>query len=179
MHHIRREDASDPTEVALIGDLCAAAFDDPAYRDLPAALRAVDGYRPHWCLVAVADGEIVGHVMAGLAELVTGKDRTAIPSLSPLAVRPDRQRGGIGSALVEHVVAEVERAGHSKVVLEGSPDYYQRLGFEPARDHGIVMPLPDWAPAEAGQIRRLAGFAPTPGRVVYPPDTQSAFSSVE
>ena len=55
-------------------------------------------------------------------------------------------------------------------MLEGSPAFYGRLGFEPAAAYGLILPLPSWAPPEAAQVLRLADDAPVPrGRVVYPP----------
>ena len=73
----------------------------------------------------------------------------------------------------------VEVDGMDLVLLEGSPDYYGRLGFEPAARHGIEMPLPDWAPREAAQVRRLGAYDPADptlrGSVVYP----AAFDGVE
>ncbi len=90
--------------------------------------------------------------------------------LSPLAVLPVRQGAGIGGALVRAAVAAADRRDEPLVVLEGSPAYYRRFGFEPSYEHGIDLPLPDWAPREAGQVARLTRYDPTlTGTVVYPP----------
>jgi putative acetyltransferase len=65
------------------------------------------------------------------------------------------------------------------VVLEGSPAYYGRLGFEHSMRYGIVIPLPEWAPPEAAQVMRLSAFDPADpslrGTVVYP----AAFDGLE
>ncbi len=59
-------------------------------------------------------------------------------------------------------------------MLEGSPRFYGRLGFEYAAPLGIEMILPSWAPAEAAQVLRLATYHPSiRGRVVYPPSQRS------
>ena len=56
------------------------------------------------------------------------------------------------------------------MVLEGSPAYYGRLGFEHSVKYGIRINLPDWAPPEAAQMMRLTNYDPTiRGTVVYPP----------
>ena len=56
------------------------------------------------------------------------------------------------------------------IVLQGSPTYYCRFGFEWSVPLGITMELPDWAPREAAQVRRLAAYDPTiRGEVVLPP----------
>ena len=92
--------------------------------------------------------------------------------LSPLAVSPDQQRNGIGGQLVDAAVAGAERLGEPLVVLEGSPQYYGRLGFEPASRYGITLPIPDWAPPAAAQVKVLDRYDPADpsmrGTVVYP-----------
>ena len=92
-----------------------------------------------------------------------------ITMLSPLAVRPDAQKQGIGGALVRDVCALADAAGEPLVVLQGSPRYYPRFGFVDSRTHGITMDLPDWAPREAGQVLPLAAHDPAlRGKVVDP-----------
>ena len=54
-----------------------------------------------------------------------------------MAVLPERQRQGIGSALVEHGLAALKEAGHRIVIVLGHRDFYPRFGFRPAREHGI------------------------------------------
>jgi putative acetyltransferase len=104
----------------------------------------------------------------------SGDDRT-IMMLSPLAVDPERHGGGIGSALVREVVRLTDERGEPFVVLEGSSGYYGRLGFEPASNHGLVLPLPSWASTESAQVLPLAHDDPSlRGRVVYP----AAFDSL-
>jgi putative acetyltransferase len=68
------------------------------------------------------------------------------------------------------VTARAAARGEPFVVLEGSPAFYGRLGFEPAAAYGLELPLPSWAPPEAAQVLRLRADAEIPrGRVVYPP----------
>jgi putative acetyltransferase len=55
--------------------------------------------------------------------------RVAVPG--HLAVAPEFQGRGIGSALVRRVVALADDRGGPVVVLQGSPGFYGRLGFEP------------------------------------------------
>ena len=61
------------------------------------------------------------------------------------------------------------------VVLEGSPVFYGRLGFEYSVPQGIEMKLPTWAPPEAAQVLRLSTYdSSMRGQVVYP----SAFDEI-
>lgn len=164
---IRAERSADHVQIA---EVVAAAFGSPAEAGLVETIRASERYRPELSLVAEVDGRIVGHVMISTTDLYDGDARRTIVMLSPLAVAPARQRHGIGSALVRAVIALADEQGEPLVVLEGSPDYYGRLGFEPAAGHGIELPIPPWAPPEAAQVMRLTSDDPCiVGRVVYPP----------
>lgn len=158
-----------PDDHEAIRHVVAAAFGDDREADLVDAIRASEEYVPRLALVAVMDGQVVGHVMVSHTGLDDGSVRHRIFHLSPLAVAPDRQRTGIGAALVDAVVARAGELGAAFVVLEGDPGYYGRLGFEPSARYGIVIDVPDWAPPEASQIRLLASPPTISGRVVYPP----------
>ena len=159
-----------PGDHAAIAEVVTAAFGSPAEAALVERIRESPRYRPAYALVAELDGRIVGHVMVSDVDLRHGDDERRILSLSPLAVAPDVHGQGIGSALVRDVAARVESDGHPLIVLEGSPVYYARFGFADAREHGIRIDLPDWAPPEAGQVLRLSHDDPNiTGDVVYPP----------
>jgi len=55
-------------------------------------------------------------------------------------------------------------------VLEESPTFYGRLGFEYSVPYGLHITLPSRAAPEAAQIIRLRNYDPSvKGRVVYPP----------
>jgi putative acetyltransferase len=168
---IRPEWGDDVAETDAISQVVAAAFDSTAEALLVERIRASGRHVPEASLVAEVDGRIIGHVM--LSRFALHDDDGSVREilgLSPLAVVPDWQRRGVGSALVEQAVAAADRTGAPLVVLEGSPDYYGRLGFEWSVPHGITIVLPSWAPPEAAQIRRLSNYDPTiRGRVIYPP----------
>lgn len=168
-----------PDDHLAIREVVTAAFGSPAEADLVDRIRASAEYLPELALVAELDGRVVGHVMISGARLVGEGGERAIVMLSPLAVAPSDQGIGVGGALVRVATAGAAARGEPLVVLEGSPRYYGRLGFEPAQAHGIELPLPDWAPPEAGQVLLLPGFDATDaslrGRVVYPP----AFDGME
>jgi putative acetyltransferase len=164
---IRAERADDHGAIAAV---VRAAFKADAEPDLVAAIRASEYFVPDWSLVADEGGAIVGHVMVSFATLVDGEQRRRVAMLSPLSVAPERQNGGIGGALVRAVTALADQAGEPLVVLEGSPVYYSRFGFEPSAPLGITLPIPDWAPPEAAQLIRLRAYDPAlQGNVVYPP----------
>jgi len=90
-----------------------------------------------------------------------------ILALAPMAVVPDRQRQGIGSALVQGALERAERTEFPLVVVLGHPDFYPRFGFDPASAYGIVCPYEGIAP-EAWMAYTLPSYEPgTRGTVVY------------
>jgi putative acetyltransferase len=162
----RREDH------AAIRRVVRAAFDKHrSVADLVDLIRESPEFVPELSLVACYSGEVVGHVMLSHAELVDEPGvRHPILELSPLAVAPELQRRGIGSALVPAGLAAAEKLGEPLVVLQGSPDYYPRFGFRDCRSLGIVIDLPDWAPPDAGMAYPLSGYDPSMrGHLIEPP----------
>ncbi|MEL6890837.1 MAG: N-acetyltransferase [Actinomycetota bacterium] len=168
-----------PADHAQIRRVVAEAFGSEVEADLVDRIRSSPEFVPEMALVAVTGGEVVGHVIVSGATIRSDSGSRRISMLSPLAVRPDRQRAGIGARLVTSVLAVADERNEPLVVLEGSPDYYGRFGFEHSVHHGIEIALPDWAPPEAAQVKRLRTFDPADptlrGTVVYPP----AFDALE
>ncbi|MFI2366381.1 GNAT family N-acetyltransferase [Promicromonospora sp. NPDC019610] len=162
-----------PEDFPAIRTVQVAAFGEDRVADGVDRIRESSIYRPATSLVAVSDDAVVGHVMITGCTVTGEAGQREVAMLTPLGVLPEHQRRGIGSALVRAALAEAERAGEPFVVLEGSPAYYGALGFVAARDHGIDMQLPDWAPPEAGQVHLLPAYDPADptlrGTISYPP----------
>lgn len=85
-------------------------------------------------LVALEDGELVGHVLGARG----APGSPGVVAVAPLCVRPDRQRQGVGSALMRALIQRAEDQGWAAVVLLGDPAYYRRFGFEKAGPLGVV-----------------------------------------
>lgn len=107
------------------------------------------------------DDMVVGYVTCTRAYI---DDEPGL-GLGPLAVRPDRQRQGVGQSLVHAVLGMADGLGEPFVGLLGSLDYYRRFGFRPSRELGIEPPDPSWG--EAFQVRPLAAFKPVTGIFRY------------
>lgn len=118
-------------------------------------------------LVAVDGDQVVGHVGLSHGWLDARSELLDILVLSPLSVAPDRQRTGIGAALLAAAVAEAERLDAPVVVLEGDPGYYARHGWQPAAAYSIEAPS-HRIPGPAFQMVALPAHEPwMTGRVVY------------
>jgi len=139
--------------------------------DMVDLIRASPQYVPELALTARISRDVVGFVMLSQAE-VAGADGTRhdVLTLSPLAVAPEQERQGIGSALVRAGLAAADATGRGLVTLEGNPAFYGRLGFRFAPDFGITIDLPDWAPSEAAQVQPLRAYdSAVRGKLQYPP----------
>jgi putative acetyltransferase len=163
---IRREASDDVEAISVVTD---AAFrkpdgDDTVEARLVNELRRDQGWRPELSLVAVDNGEVVGHVVCTRA-MLGGR---AVLGLGPLSVRPDRQRQGVGKALMHAVLGAADALGEPVVVLLGDPRYYSRFGFRLAAEIGVTPPVASWAPHF--QARTLT---------MYEPDLRGAFTYAE
>jgi putative acetyltransferase len=71
--------------------------------------------------------EVVGHIAFSHA-LIDGRDNGCFMA-GPLAVLPEFQKQGIGSALVKAGLKAIKKLGAKVCVLVGDPAYYTRFGF--------------------------------------------------
>jgi len=162
--HVRPER---PGDIDAIHAITAQAFGRPAEAHLVDALR--DQGLLALSLVAADAEALVGHVAFSPVDIVGPEREWAAAGLAPVAVRPDRQRRGIGDRLIREGFLRLREAGVGIVVVVGHPDYYPRFGFVPASRHGITFPAP--VPDEAFRVRelRVDALAGVGGEVRYAP----------
>jgi len=129
---IRTEDGADRDSVYALN---TAAFETPAEAGLVDALRAKA--QPMLSLVAEENNSVVGHIMFSPVTLSGHPDLNAM-GLAPMAVLPEYQRKGIGSALVRSGLERCREMGITAMVVLGHPEYYPRFGFVPSSRFGIA-----------------------------------------
>jgi putative acetyltransferase len=79
-------------------------------------------YNSELSVVALADGEIVGHTLFTPATIrLIGRDVESV-AVGPIAVHPDHQKRGIGQAMLEY----------------GHPEYYPRVGYVACHGFGRI-----------------------------------------
>jgi putative acetyltransferase len=150
---IRSETSAD---VGAIAEITAAAFktlpiSSQTEQFIIAALRAAKGLTVS--LVAEVDGRVVGHIAFSP---VTSSDGSANwYGLGPVSVLPERQRRGIGSALMQEGISRLKDLGAQGCCLVGHPKYYRRFGFQNVR--GLVC---DGVPEEVFFALSLDGHIP-------------------
>ena len=158
--NIRPETTADYPAVRKVN---LAAFDTATEADLADAMREAPEYVPELSLVAELDGKIVGHALFSEVTVVQERGELRALSLGPIAVLPDYQRRGIGSAMIEHGHRRGRELGYPFVVLIGHPWYYPRFGYVPAREHGLITiwdvsdPVFMVCELESGALEHAAG----------------------
>ncbi len=158
---IRSENSGDGPEIRA---LVTAAFDGAPHSEgseaaIVDALRA--GGALTVSLVAENNGAIIGHVAFSPVE-IDGRNLDWF-GLGPVAVRPDRQRQGVGIRLIGAGIDRIRSIGAAGCVVLGDPGYYRRFGFK--ADPALCFP---GVPPEYFQC---LDFAPDARRgvVVYHP----------
>jgi putative acetyltransferase len=112
-------------------------------------------------LVAERAGRVVGHILFSDLPIITGDGPVPALSLAPMAVLPELQRQGIGSALVQRGLEACRQQGHRVVVVLGLSHFYPRFGFSPKLAAHLESPF-----SGSDSFMALDGVA---GRVQYPP----------
>jgi putative acetyltransferase len=152
----------------VIAEVVRAAFVDQPdeVASFVERIRASEEFVPELALVAEDSSGVIAHVMLSWVGVESGS-RPRILNLTPMSVRPDRQRIGVGSRLIRDALGRVEEAGEPAVMVQGHPEYYPRFGFERASALGFVAPYPMLD--DAFMVKRLPGYsADLAGRIVYP-----------
>jgi len=168
---VRTETPADTEATAAMVDLSFGETTESLLIDL---IRRSDRFVPDLSIIAEEAGAVVGHILFSYVT-IEGDESFEVLSLAPLAVHPDHQGRGVGTALVEEGVARAEGRGEPLVVVEGHPSYYPRFGFERASLHGIEKAA-EVVPDSAFMVKRLRAYDPRyRGKLVYPP----AFSEAD
>ncbi|MEV8325320.1 N-acetyltransferase [Kitasatospora sp. NPDC056731] len=155
-------------DAAAVREIVLAAFDTPGEADLVDALRADEAWIDELSQLALAeDGRPVGHALLTRCHI----GGTPALCLAPVAVLPEYQRTGAGSAATRAALEAARRLGERFVVVLGHPDYYPRFGFGRASGYGIglTIEVPDEAlmalaldperhPLPSGTVRYAAPF---------------------
>ncbi len=150
---IRPEQTSDE---AAINALVTAAFGQRQEADLVDALRASGDLSIS--LVAEDQGSLVGYV--AFSRLKSPEEALA---MAPVAVAPDRQRSGIGSAVIRMGLDRARELGCRTVFVLGEPTYYARFGF--STEDGSRFPSPYAGPYFMALT--LSDALQTPAEVIY------------
>ena len=128
----------------------------------------LDGLRADGCILGEWMAEDtngpLGHIVYSRVwiEQDNGERQPAV-MLTPLAVKPDQQRQGIGQGLMAHTLQILEQRGETIFFVLGHPEYYPKAGFSSDLGGRIASP---WPGNPAFMAR---GQVPSKGRLILPP----------
>ena len=128
--HIRAATKRDQGEIREI-HLCAfPTSEGQLVSELAVSLLSEKTTPPTISLVAEADSTLIGHV-AFSPVTADGNDELKGYILAPLGVKPDYQKRGIGSHLIETGLQQLTDMDVDVLLVYGDPQYYSRFGFNP------------------------------------------------
>ena len=136
MMRIREEAPGDRNEIAALLDL---AFGGTEESSLVVRLRAEGASIT--ALVAIENDRIVGHILFSELPIETDGIILRAGALAPLAVTQERQRQGIGAALVRAGLSACRERGVAVAIVLGDPDYYRRFGFSSEAARNLRAPF--------------------------------------
>lgn len=157
-----------PADHAAIAQVIEQAFKKQPYSShneqfIVAALRKANALTIS--LVAVLNQQIVGHVAISPVQISSGVQGWY--GLGPVAVLPEWQLQGIGSALIQSALVQLKTHAAKGCVVLGDPDFYSEFGFKVVPD--LIL---DNVPAEYFQALSFDEDIPQ-GHVSY----HAAFSA--
>jgi putative acetyltransferase len=162
--NIRGETLLDYPAIAEVNIL---AFGRKNEAQIVEIIRASDRYIPELSLVAEVNGVVVGHILFSYIDLVN-QETLRVLGLAPMAVHPQFQRQGIGSALVQKGLEIADARGEAIVIVLGHPQFYSRFGFQPSVYYKIESPFE--VPEDVFMVKSLKIYQDKyKGKVVYPP----------
>ena len=143
-----------------IDDVVTAAFGRADEAELVRTLRISDSILE---LVAIEE-RVLGHIMYSRVWIESEGAKYPAAQLAPLAITPDRQRSGIGGALMAEGFQLLKRAGETHVFVLGHADYYPRHGFSADSAQAFQSP---W-PRPSFMLARIAPGGPESGALIVP-----------
>lgn len=153
--------AETSADIPAVRDVVVAAFDTPSEADLVDALRADASWIDGLSIVTTdQEGKLVGHALLTRCHI---GDTPAL-CLAPVAVLPEYQKTGAGSAAIRTALAAAKDKGEHFVTVLGHPAYYPRFGFARASTYGIGLSID--VPDEAMMALTLDADRPLPSGTV-------------
>lgn len=123
---VRPETAQD---LQIIQAIEEAAFGRPEEAKLVKALRDAKLLQEGMSLLAWWKDYPVAHILFCPLEVEPSEPKLSVASMGPVAVLPEFQKRGIGSALIKNGIGWMRLKGFEAVTVLGEKSYYERFGF--------------------------------------------------
>ena len=135
-----------PKDYPIVSILIQEAFmDDPHGANnehlLVSKLRKSPEFIPELSIVALKDGNIVGHILLSKITIRNAEEEFPSLALAPVSVKSAFQQRGIGSQLILFAHQKAKALGYGSIILIGHETYYPRFGYKPCKNYGITLPF--------------------------------------
>lgn len=133
----------EPEITALFRETFTVSEGDAEGRQIGDFVEALFTTTPHDDLRVFTAHE--GDVLSGaivFSRMRYDADPRRVFVLSPVAVRTDVQKTGIGRRLISHGLDRLRDEGADHAFTYGDPAYYAKMGFKPVTEHFAAAPLP-------------------------------------
>jgi putative acetyltransferase len=153
-------------DYAAVHDILVRAFGQEEEALLVGALREEGCVIT--ALVAESHGRVIGHIAFSTLPLEHPSGDVIAAAMAPVAVHPDWQRKGIGSALIQRGLSICVDKNVPAVIVLGDPLFYPRFGFSAELGATLKHPFPRGPHFMALELTQGV-LASAPGaRVRYP-----------
>ncbi len=142
-----------PNEIQQIRKINLLAFETATEADLVDRLR--DSGIPIISLVAEIGDKLVGYIL--FTPMTSDNSDIKIAGLAPMAVLPEYQNNGIGSALVEKGLEYCADEKYEAVAVLGHPNYYPKFGFIPSTRFDLISEYD--VPKEVFMVKELVSHS--------------------
>ncbi len=154
-----------PTDYSRVHEIHTLAFESDSEAVLVDNLRREAD--PLISLVAEMGDEVIGHILFTPVAIGDATAGPATMGLAPMAVHPEFQNHGVGTALVEAGLEACAEARCEVVVTLGHPDYYPRFGFGLAVEESLSYIGPEYDPFFMVKELRDGALGKYQGEVKY------------
>ena len=172
MLKIRRET---PLDLDLIIEVTSLAFKNHQKSHLVQALRKNDAFKEELSLVATENETVIGYLLLFPTYIINDYRRHSTLLLASMAVLPNRQKQGAGTALIKEAMRQGEKTGFGSIVVSENSEYFFRFGFKKASRWNITIPIK--TPGETALAVELnrQGFSQVSGAVSIPEEFNSLY----
>lgn len=92
-------------------------------------------------LVVLEGDKVTGHILFSRLDVEVDDRPVKAVALAPMAVLPDHQKQGIGSALVRRGLDLLKARGFEAVIVLGHTEFYPRFGFAAETVRHLACPF--------------------------------------
>lgn len=135
---IKREKPKNKAEVRQLLEIC---FEGEPVADVVEELRQLRDFESKLARVATINEQIIGYILLSPAQIMYKDKQIDTLLVSPVAVLPAYQDLGVGGELMRNARVKAKEMGYHYVIALGNQSYFERFGYRPIANYGLLSPL--------------------------------------